>query len=395
MLSFLSVGYLSCASTYNKMSLSTDQKLDALLASVDSFKDSQMKSQQTLEEKLQKFDAELESTKDSQEEATERALTRIKRDRPIQFQRKGHEEQYRFNADIRDHVAAASRQLEKLAPPEKEKPIVEKAIRELNEGASSLAERQKHIRFADQAENSWDAVAEYIGYSFADDEEDDRKLDSSDRSAGEKKRRKAATGPLKAKRFPGHKEYPQRRHEEYGPPQRYHQEYPEFQGYSQPNNFRMMPYHRQQRLCYQCGLPGHIRANCPNQRPPAKQYPLNHSCVDGVKDCMTHVCVSGSQRDVNTVSVRPGGHCNGLSSLGGVVSTNCVNEFDQGLDKIIFENIVDGSPKSDPPSQEGREWDPLLSRCWEVEEGTGQIQDVQGRLKSCLSFWEKELDPAP
>jgi len=39
--------------------------------------------------------------------------------------------------------------------------------------------------------------------------------------------------------------------------------------------------------------------------------------------------------------------------------------------------------------------DSLLIRCWELEEGTGQIEDVQGRLKSCLAFWEKELDPAP
>jgi len=30
-----------------------------------------------------------------------------------------------------------------------------------------------------------------------------------------------------------------------------------------------------------------------------------------------------------------------------------------------------------------------------VEEGTAQIEDVQGRIKFCLYFWEKELDPAP
>ena len=190
------------------MSLSTDQKLDALLASFDTFKDAQLKSQQMLEEKLRKFEVDLESTKESQEEATERTLKQIKRDRPLQFQWKGHEEQYRFNADVQDHVASASRQLEKLAPPEKEKPILEKAIKELQEGASSLAERQKHIRLADQAENGWDAVAEYIGYSFADDEKDNRKMDSSDRSAGVKKWRKAAANTQEPKRFPGgHRDY--------------------------------------------------------------------------------------------------------------------------------------------------------------------------------------------
>ena len=65
---------------------------------------------------------------------------------------------------------------------------MEKAIKELQEGASSLVERQKHIHFVYQAESGWDTVAEYTGYSFTDDKEDDRKLDSSNRSAAVKKR---------------------------------------------------------------------------------------------------------------------------------------------------------------------------------------------------------------
>ena len=160
------------------MSMSTNQKIDALLASFNSFKDTQLKSLQMLE-KLQKFERELESAKESQEEATEWALKRVKGDCPLQFQWKG-QEQCRYNSNIEDLVASASRQLEKLAPPDKEKPIVEKAIKELQEGGSSLAERQKHIRFVNQAENGWDAVAEYVGYSFADDDEENRKMDSSD-----------------------------------------------------------------------------------------------------------------------------------------------------------------------------------------------------------------------
>ena len=52
-------------------------------------------------------------------------------------------------------MATASRQLEKLAPPDKDKPIVEKTIKELQEGVSSLMERQKLIRFADRVENGW------------------------------------------------------------------------------------------------------------------------------------------------------------------------------------------------------------------------------------------------
>ena len=76
-------------------------------------------------------------------------------------------------------------------------------MKELQEGASSLAVRQKHIHFADQAENGWDAASEYLGYSFTNNEEDSRKLESSDRSAGVKKRRKAVANAQKPTRLQG------------------------------------------------------------------------------------------------------------------------------------------------------------------------------------------------
>jgi len=376
---------------------STDEKLDALLAAFENFKESQSRSHHSLEEKLRKFEEDLESTKESQEEATERALKRIKRDRPLQFQRKGHEEQYRFNADIQDHVASASRQLDKLAPPDKEKPIVEKAIKELQEGASSLSERQKHICFADQAENGWAAVAEYVGYSFADDDEDDRRMDSSDRAAGVKKRRKAALSGQRPKRPPAQRDYGySRRYDDYSPPQRSYPEYPVSQGYGTPYNYqvpppRMMPYRKQRGPCYQCGQPGHIRANCPNRHPPVKEYPLNHSCEDSVND---YVCGNDSQGVVNTVSVRSEGYHTRASRSCEVFNTNCVNEAEQGVVKDFKDNVT-ASLVGPLALHEEEEGDPLLIRCWEVEEGANQIEDVQGRLKSCLSFWEKELDPAP
>ena len=229
-------------------------KIDALIASFNNFKSSQLKSNQSLEEEMSKFKTDLKATKESHEEATEQALKCIRMDRPQQFQRKGHKEQYRFNADIQDHVAWTSRQLKKLAPQDKEKPIVQMAMKELKEGSSSLAERQKHIRFADQAENGWDAVVEYIGYSFADDEEDDRKLHLSDRAAGVKKRQKAAANAPKPKKFLGGRVWSTT------------QKPPEFQGYGPPNQHvatRMMPYMKQRGPCYQCGQLKHIKANSP------------------------------------------------------------------------------------------------------------------------------------
>jgi len=55
---------------------------------------------------------------------------------------------------------------------------------------TELTDRQKMICLADSAENGWGKVREYKGlYKFADNEEDNNKMVSSDRLAGVKKRR--------------------------------------------------------------------------------------------------------------------------------------------------------------------------------------------------------------
>ena len=133
----------------------------------------------------------------------------------LQFQRKGHKEKYQFNANIQDHAALASMQLEKLASQEKKKLIIDKSMKELKEGSSSLAKR-KHIRFMDQAENGWDAVIEYISYSFANDEDDDKKLDFQTELMESRSTRRHS----KAEKIPC-TSYD----EEYGPPQRSYQGY--------------------------------------------------------------------------------------------------------------------------------------------------------------------------
>ena len=90
-----------------------------------------------------------------QEDATERALKCLRRDKPYEFRCKGHEEQYQFNSKVLNHVAAAAGQLSKLQPSsDKDKAIIEKVRKELKEGGTALAERQKHIRIADQSDHS-------------------------------------------------------------------------------------------------------------------------------------------------------------------------------------------------------------------------------------------------
>ena len=92
----------------SRRSLTTDQKLDALIKSVTELKKSQDSSHEELEEKLQKLEGDVAASQELQEDATERAVKRLRMDKPYEFRRKGHEEQYRFNSGIMDHVAAAT-----------------------------------------------------------------------------------------------------------------------------------------------------------------------------------------------------------------------------------------------------------------------------------------------
>jgi len=61
------------------------------------------------------------------EDMTEKALRFDRRQRPPDFNRKGHEEQYLFNLGVQDNISAASRQLDRLEISERDKSVVEKA----------------------------------------------------------------------------------------------------------------------------------------------------------------------------------------------------------------------------------------------------------------------------
>ena len=99
---------------------STDQKLDELkellASSISALKQTQQNSKAmvTVSGKFMGLEKVLAAAKAHQEDATERALKCTRRERPLEFNRKGHEEQFRFNLQLQDNIDAASRQLEKL-----------------------------------------------------------------------------------------------------------------------------------------------------------------------------------------------------------------------------------------------------------------------------------------
>ena len=206
------------------MSQTTEQKLDALIKAVNALTDNQRKisddqrrisddqrkisenqiaTQHDLDEKFKKLEGDVAA---SQEDATERALKRAKRDRPLEFRKKGHEEQYLFNAEISDRIESAAKKIKKItAPSEKDAKVAQDALDELHEGILALAERQKHIRIADQAKNSWRAVALYKAGGLGDSKEDNDKIKQADKEAeldGPQSRREPTGQTKKDTSFP-------------------------------------------------------------------------------------------------------------------------------------------------------------------------------------------------
>ena len=61
------------------------------------------------------------------------------RERNLDFNRKGHKEQFLFNQQVRDNIVAASRQLGKLElTRDREKAVIDRARDELLEGVTAL-----------------------------------------------------------------------------------------------------------------------------------------------------------------------------------------------------------------------------------------------------------------
>ena len=79
----------------------------------------------------------------------------------------------------------------------------------------------------------------------------------------------------------------------------------------------------------------------------------------------------------------------------GMLSTRVVEPANTGLtDEATMSTVVN---IAEQPLMEGEcsELEPELGRCWEFEQDSTQISDVQGRMFTCLSFWEQVLEAPP
>ena len=79
----------------------------------------------------------------------------------------------------------------------------------------------------------------------------------------------------------------------------------------------------------------------------------------------------------------------------GMLSTELVKPADTDLTEQATTSKVVNAAAQSLTQGECSKLEPDLSRCWEFEQDSTQISDVQGRMFSCLSFWEQVLEAPP
>ena len=159
-----------------------------------------------------------------------------------------------------------------------------------------IAAQQKRIKVADRSEFGWAMVDEYEQDQLAADEEDAKRLEKAEKSAGSKAaKRKKASGGNRGDNWRKQQSRPTepiRRFPTPGPPV-------SSQAPPQAQPFRP----RLPGPCWHCSEMGHLKVTCPKlQRP----YPLNIECVDEGKAKQGEVGSSGIDKHGNDVC-SPGG----------------------------------------------------------------------------------------
>ena len=167
-----------------------EDKIDSLLRSVEALKKAQQESQEEVSRKLSQLESDVMASQDS---AAQRICKKMKREWAPEFKKKGHERQYQFIEQVKDHVEAASGLLSRMKPAdEREDATVKAAMEELSQGAKVLAARQKLIRIADRSDLGWQVVEAYESDELASGDEDAKRLEKAEKVAEQKakKRRK-------------------------------------------------------------------------------------------------------------------------------------------------------------------------------------------------------------
>ena len=166
-----------------------------------------------------------------------RELKRLKYHEPHVFKKKGNEDQYRFNAKLKENFEEAVDHLHAGNLP--------KTFDSLEQGIASIDVRQKHVLLADSSDLGWLVVNQYKQHDLAQDSDDEKKIFRAESRA------KAKVNELKRKSW--NKASPNIQQTSSATVQNN----PQKSVTSGPN--ASLP----RGPCYGCGKFGHFRSHCP------------------------------------------------------------------------------------------------------------------------------------
>ena len=163
----------------------------------------------------------------------------------IPFKSEGNRQQYNHVDSIITFIEAALTSLD-LAD-------ITATKANLHEALIALKQRQKLIKVADRSSLGWATVKEYIADDLADDSDDEKRLRKAEKSAASKK------ADL-AKKAKGRATF---RQSQYAAPLAWSVQ-PAFRHFS--FSPAVPAFGADHRICFQCGITSHVRANCPSLR---------------------------------------------------------------------------------------------------------------------------------
>ncbi|MCG8430687.1 MAG: hypothetical protein MJA29_05915, partial [Candidatus Omnitrophica bacterium] len=112
-------------------------------------------------------------------------IRKVKFQEPHQFRKRAHEEQFKANQKISEHMEEAQEAL-KDSLLSKSWDKVQEASVSLETGVCEINQRQKLILIADSSELGWKTVGEYVANPLADDSDDEQKLIKAENRAARK-----------------------------------------------------------------------------------------------------------------------------------------------------------------------------------------------------------------
>ena len=178
------------------------------------------------------------------EEASEKAVSRMKLNATPEFQRKGNKQQFEFNQNVQTEIVKALESIEANQ--------LDKAKEALTAGKSIIDKRQKLIRIADREADGWEVVNCYLSDDLAANTDDEKSISRARREASARKKQLEKEKEKRNKT--------KKRYNNYNKPYSIHREHPSDEVYrgerkSTPTG----------RFCYICGREGHIQYYCPQR----------------------------------------------------------------------------------------------------------------------------------